>query len=152
MNAAAGAPEDETGTVPRWEHFAHDADIGIRGIGRTPAQAFEQAAIAMTAVICEPSRIAPRHSVEIASEADEPDLLFVDFLNELVLEMATRGMLFGRFEVTIEGKRLRAVARGEDVDPARHEPAAEVKGATFTELRVTRDDGGIWRAQCVLDV
>lgn len=35
----------------RWEHFSHQADIGLRGLGATPEQAFEQAAMAMTAVI-----------------------------------------------------------------------------------------------------
>ena len=32
-----------------WEHFPHEADIGIRGFGATPAEAFEQAALAMSA-------------------------------------------------------------------------------------------------------
>ena len=34
----------------RWEHFEHDADIGVRGIGASKADAFEQAALALTAV------------------------------------------------------------------------------------------------------
>ncbi len=39
----------------RWEHFEHGADIGVRGIGPTPASAFEQAALALTAVITDPA-------------------------------------------------------------------------------------------------
>lgn len=35
----------------RWEHFPHGADIGVRGFGPTMAAAFEQAALAMTAVV-----------------------------------------------------------------------------------------------------
>ena len=38
-----------------WEHFIHGADIGIRGIGRTKAEAFEQAALAMPAVMTGPT-------------------------------------------------------------------------------------------------
>jgi len=34
----------------------------------------------------------------------------------------------------------------------RHAPAVEVKGATFTELAVSEDRPGLWRAQCVIDV
>jgi len=34
-----------------WEHFSHDADVGVRGFGATPAQAFEQAALAMSAIV-----------------------------------------------------------------------------------------------------
>ena len=29
----------------RWEHFPHGADVGIRGIGASPAAAFEQGAL-----------------------------------------------------------------------------------------------------------
>lgn len=32
----------------RWEHFEHGADIGIRGVGSTKAEAFAQAAMALT--------------------------------------------------------------------------------------------------------
>ena len=41
----------------RWEHFEHGADVGVRGIGPTPASAFEQAALALTAVITEPDAV-----------------------------------------------------------------------------------------------
>jgi tRNA nucleotidyltransferase (CCA-adding enzyme) len=34
----------------------------------------------------------------------------------------------------------------------RHQPAVEVKGATYTALKVARDEQGRWVAQCVVDV
>ena len=80
------------------------------------------------------------------------ELLFADWLNALVFEMATRQMLFGRFEVRIEGTRLQATAWGEPVDRDRHRPAVEVKGATYTALRVAREPDGAWVAQAVVDV
>jgi tRNA nucleotidyltransferase (CCA-adding enzyme) len=61
-------------------------------------------------------------------------------------------MLFRRFEVSIADHRLDAVAWGEPVDRLRHEPAVEPKGASYTELRVTRREDGAWVAQCVVDV
>ena len=33
-------------TEPSWEHFEHQADVGVRGIGRSRDEAFEQAALA----------------------------------------------------------------------------------------------------------
>jgi SHS2 domain-containing protein len=135
-----------------WEHFAHGADIGIRGIGPTPEAAFQQAALALTAVVAEPRSVRPQHPVGIECEAPSLDLLLVDWLNALVYEMATRRMLFGAFVVAIEESRLHATAWGEPVDRSRHEPAVEVKGATYTELRVERLDDGHWLAQCVVDV
>jgi tRNA nucleotidyltransferase (CCA-adding enzyme) len=78
--------------------------------------------------------------------------LLVDWLNALVFEMATRRMLFSRFEVEIGAGRLRALAWGEAVDVERHKPAVEVKGATYTSLRVAQEADGTWVAQCVVDV
>jgi SHS2 domain-containing protein len=136
----------------RWEHFAHGADMGIRGIGPSPEEAFQQAALALTGVIVEPRLVRPETPVTIACEAPALDLLFVDWLNALVYEMATRRMLFGAFVVSVDGTRLRATAWGEAVDRVRHEPAVEVKGATYTALKVDRLDEAHWVAQCVVDV
>lgn len=137
---------------PHWEHFAHGADIGVRGVGRTPAQAFEQAAAALTAVITDPATVAAHTPVDVACEAPDMELLLADWLNALVYEMQVRKMLFGRFDVSIDGTRLAARAWGEPVDVTRHRPAVEVKGATYTELAVRQLDDGSWLAQCVVDV
>jgi SHS2 domain-containing protein len=61
-------------------------------------------------------------------------------------------MVFGRFLVTIENGRLQGRAWGEPVDCAKHAPAVEPKGATFTELKVEQRADGGWIAQCVIDV
>lgn len=135
-----------------WEHFPHQADMGIRGIGATKEAAFEGAALALTAVITDPSSVAPTQAVSIACDAPDDELLLVDWLNALVYEMATRRMLFSRFNVRFNDHSLQATAWGEPVEVERHQPAVEVKGATYTELSVKRDEQGRWMAQCVVDV
>lgn len=141
----------ETGQTS-WEHFPHQADMGVRGVGPTKEAAFEHAALAMTAVITDPASVAPLQAVPIVCEAPDDELLLVDWLNALVYEMAMRKMLFNRFAVRINGHSLQATAWGEPVDVARHQPAVEVKGATYTELSVKQDRQGRWVAQCVVDV
>ena len=146
-----------------WETFAHEADIGVRGSGATLAEAFAGAATAMTAAICDPARVAAREAVSIACAAPDEEMLLVDWLNALVYEMATRRMLFSRFELDIETASsagpgggsaigLTATAWGEPVDSARHHPAAEVKGASYCELAVRQEPDGQWLAQCIVDV
>jgi tRNA nucleotidyltransferase (CCA-adding enzyme) len=136
----------------RWEHFAHGADIGVRGVGSTKAAAFEQAALALTAVITDLSKVAPRERVEIGCESPDDEMLLADWLNAVVYQMAVQRMLFGRYEVRIDDHRLRGRAWGEPASVARHHPAVEVKGATYTALRVAPLDGGGWLAQTVVDV
>ena len=135
-----------------WEHFQHDADIGVRGVADTKAKAFVQTALALTAVITELERVSPRTVVELDCEAPDDELLLVEWLNALVYEMATRNMLFSRFEISLENNRLQARAYGEPVDVKRHQPAVEVKGATYTELAVFQTADGSWVAQSVVDV
>jgi len=136
----------------RWEHYEHQADIGVRGFGASAAEAFEQAAIALTAVITDPATVADREAVSLTCAAPDLDLLLADWLNAVIYAMATRRLLFHRFAVRIDGEHLSATAWGEAIDVARHRPAVEVKGATYTDLAVRRGAGGEWIAQCVVDV
>lgn len=135
----------------RWEHFEHRADIGVRGIGNTLAGAFEQAALAMSAIITDLSLINPRDAVTITCQETDPELLLSDWLNTLIFNMSAHKLLFSRFEVYIDNGHLKATAWGEPVDVERHHPAVEIKGATYTELAVHKSQEQ-WIAQCVVDV
>jgi SHS2 domain-containing protein len=145
MSAAASVKN-----AARWEHFPHAADVGVRGFGKSTAEAFEQAALALTAVVTA-AEVAPMKHVEVSCDAPDLELLFVEWLNAIIYEMAVRTMLFSRFSVRIEGTRLKGSLWGESVDAARHQPACEPKGATYTALKVANKDG-IWSAACIVDV
>ena len=138
-------------TTSGWEHFPHGADVGVRGWGMTPGEAFEQAALALTAIATD-ADVKPQVSLEVRCEAPDIELLFVEWLNAIIYEMAIRSMLFGRFAVRINGLRLEGRLWGEPVDVARHAPACEPKGATYTALRVAKQPDGTWSAACVVDV
>jgi SHS2 domain-containing protein len=137
--------------VTSYETFAHGADVGVRGRGATLAEAFAGAALAMTSVITDPAEVRPSQVVALSCRAVDAEFLLYDWLNAIVVAMATRRMLFSRFDVAIDGDRLRARAFGEPVDPERHRPAVEVKGATFTELAVHEEVDG-YMVQCIVDV
>jgi SHS2 domain-containing protein len=137
---------------PRAELFPHGADIGVRGVGPTVATAFEQAALALISAITDPARVALRERIEISCEAPDNAFLLLDWLNGLIYEMAVRRLVFGRFAVSIDGRRLHGEAWGEPVDRRRHTPAVEPKGATLTALKVETRADGAWVAQCIVDV
>ncbi|MGZ5918008.1 MAG: archease [Methyloceanibacter sp.] len=135
----------------RWEQFPHGADVGLRGFGPSVEVAFEQAALALTGIVTG-AEIAAAARVEVVCEAPDIELLLVEWLNSIIYEMAVRSMLFGRFEVRISGTRLQGTMWGEPIDQAKHAPACEPKGATYTALHVGRDSAGLWSAGCVVDV
>ena len=135
-------PAKESSVEPHAELFPHGADVDVRGIGPTPDAAFEQAALALTSVVTDLTRIASKEAVEVTCEAPDDAYLLLDWLNALIYEMAVRRVVFGRFAVSIEGNRLDGWAWGEPVDRKRHRPAVEPKNATLTALQVgIRDDG-----------
>jgi len=137
--------------TPGWEDFPHGADVGIRGWGPTLEQAFEQAALALTGVLTD-ADIENRTSVEVECDAPDVEVLFVEWLNAIIYEMAVRNMIFGAFKVTINGLHLRGTMWGEPVDQTKHAPACEPKGATYTALRVSQGADGTWSAECIIDV
>lgn len=134
-----------------WLHFPHDADVGIEGWGPTMEAAFEEAALALTAAVTS-APIQCATAVDVSCEAPDREMLFVEWLNAIVYEMAVRRMLFGQFRVHLMGNTLQGKLWGETVDPVRHEPACEPKGATYTALGVSQTDKGLWSARCVVDV
>ena len=138
--------------MARWEHFSHGADVGVRGFGVSAEEAFEQAALALSAVVGDISTISARQDVEVRCDAPDLELLLVSWLNVIIYEMAVRRMLFSKFRVVISGLFLAGTLSGEEVDPERHQLAVEAKGATVTALRVACDPGGQWVAECVVDV
>jgi tRNA nucleotidyltransferase (CCA-adding enzyme) len=135
-----------------WEHYPHPADVGIRGFGQSPDEAFVNAACALTAIIVDLENIKPINSVKIKCKDSNVDLLFNTWLSRLLYEMSTRDMLFSKFEVKIKGEHLTAKAWGEKVNRKKHHPTVEVKAATFTDLKVVKQNDGIWLAQCIVDV
>jgi tRNA nucleotidyltransferase (CCA-adding enzyme) len=135
-----------------WEHFEHQADIGLRAWGPDLGSALAQAGLALTAVVTDPETVEAAERVELECSAADPEFLLVEWLDTLIYTMATRRMLFAAYEVRLDGLSLRATARGEPVDRARHAPAVEVKGATLTGLKAVQGADGAWLLECVVDV
>ncbi len=141
-----------TRRAPRWELYPHGADIGIRGVGSSADEAFEGIGLALTSAISDLGRVRASQTVEIRCAARDLEALLYAWVNAVVYEIATRRMLFARYHVRILDGELHAIATGEPIAVDRHEPAIEVKGATYTDLRVREESGGRWVAQCVIDV
>ena len=67
-----------------WEHFKHGADIGVRGIGATQSEAFEQTALVLVAVIADLASVRTDTPILIRCAAPDVELLLIDWLNALI--------------------------------------------------------------------
>jgi len=125
--------------------------MGIRGFGRTMEEAFAAAATAMVAISVDPERVEQKQKVDIGCEQTDKELLLIEWLNSILYEMATRKMVFGRFEVHVEDERLTGKAWGEKLDIKKHDPGVEIKGTSYSDLKVIERNGK-WTAQCIIDI
>ncbi len=134
-----------------YETFEHQADIGIRGFGASLEEAFENSARALYSVMVRIDAVRAREARTVTVSAPDHELLLVEWLNALLSLSDIERMVFSKFEVKINGAVLSGSAWGEKLDPGRHEPNVEVKGATYHLLEVTKNNGQ-YMVQCVVDV
>ncbi|MCZ7686199.1 MAG: archease [Sandaracinaceae bacterium] len=96
-----------------WEHFVHGGGLGVRGRGPTLDASFEQAALALSARVCEPHHVRPVVVVHFDLEAPDVEAMLAAWLGAVLDAMRGRGLVFGRFLVRVEGDRLIGRAWGE---------------------------------------
>lgn len=142
-----------------FETFSHVADIGVRGIGKTIEEAFEEAAKALFNVEVNISKVKPVMKISIKCSANNNEELFVEWLNALLSESGIREIIFSKFEVRISennGLKLEGFAYGEKLNIKAHEIKEEIKAATYSQLKVYKELKGNnkdkWIAQCIVDV
>jgi SHS2 domain-containing protein len=135
-----------------YETFDHTADLGLRIRAADLDTLFAEAGLALTSVLVEGiSDIRPLRSLEVRLPADDLDYLLFDWLKTLLYHFDVERLLLSRFEVTVTDEGLKATCHGEPMDPARHEPAHEVKAITYHGLRVERTADG-WLAEVIVDI
>jgi tRNA nucleotidyltransferase (CCA-adding enzyme) len=135
--------------------FDHTADVGLEVNASTVSALFEEAAVALSAVLSGSAPVEPRERVSVSLTACSVEQLLVDWLVELLgrfdIELWLAGS--GRLVVEQRGDRwhLNGAVAGAPLDPHRQSTALPVKGITYHRLSVRQTADG-WRATIVLDV
>ena len=140
------------------ETFPHEADVGIRGKGKSTEKAFEEAAKALFDVEVDITKVKANKKIRIECEAENQEELLIEWLNALLSQASLNEMVFSRFNVKIlrekrEKKlRIKGLAFGEKLKQ-KHNIKNEIKGATYSQLKIYQDKNKkLWIAQCIVDV
>ena len=119
----------------------HTADVGVEAYGASRAQAFENAALAMFSLMCEPDQVEEREERGVRVEAEGPEGLLVSWLSELLYLSEVEGLLFHRFEISeMSNQRLEGRAWGEPIDQERHSVGTGVKAVTRHLLEIKQEN------------
>jgi SHS2 domain-containing protein len=136
-----------------YEHFESRADIGVRGIGKTLSEAFEEAGRAMFEVMTDIKKIKPIKKIEFEAQAENETELLINFLNQALGEADAESMFLSKFKVAISTDgtpMLVATAWGSQIT-AKTEVRTEVKAATLSRSNVQKK-AGKFIAECIVDV
>ena len=139
-----------------YKYIEHEADVGIMGIGDTIEEAFEEGAKAMFNVMIDIDKIEAKQEIDVECKANDIASLFIEWLNELVLQRDIKNIFLSKFKVEKIKKvddtyKLKGKAFGEPIDLKKHEVKIEVKAATYGGLKFEKKDNKYY-VQCILDV
>jgi protein archease len=140
-----------------FEYLDHTADTAVRVLALDGPDLFREATRALLSILLDEASapVADLEPIAIRLEAEDPEALLIDYLNELIFLFDTKRFLPSRLEV--RGLRLEKPAllegmvMGETYDPARHRAKTEIKAATFHGLEI-RTIGGMLEAEVVFDL
>jgi SHS2 domain-containing protein len=134
-----------------FEILNHTADVGIIAYGADLRQAFANAGRALFSLITELDDVEEVLYRDVELTASDVESLLVAWLNELVYQFDTEGIIFKRFDIIhLDNTRLKARSYGEKVDSSRHKLKIGVKAATYHMLKVDKNDG--YRVQVLFDI
>lgn len=127
----------------RYELLEHTADLMIKAYGDTLEECFENVAFAMADQIVDASSIHLSKEEDIVIEGTDLEELLYDFLSEILFIFDARGLIFGKFNITLLQERLECRAWGEEFNPKKHSPKSDIKAVTYHELQVNEDEPSI---------
>ena len=131
------------------------ADVAVKCDAETLETLFKYNAEALVAIILKNTNdIKGDLTKEIRLQAEEPDLLLLDFMNELIYQKDVNNLLLLPGRIQIERKddlfSITASMRGDRISK-KCSFVVDVKAATMHELKVSEEKGS-WNSFMILDV
>ena len=139
--------------MENYEFIEHTADIGIRVYGKNLEELFLNSARAAFSIITNfiPAEEKTRH---ISLEAQTLEDLLVNWLNELISSFFAYKFLPNSYAVVItlgSPNILKATVKGDEYDPYSRKVDAEIKAATYHNLKIEKTKEG-YKAEIIFDV
>lgn len=135
-----------------YEYFPHQQDLGLRGVGWTLAEAFEQVAQALCGINMALENIQETEQIQLECHAPSQENLLEDWINAIIYEMGMRHVILKRFQVSISGHSLHGQALGEKLNTTHTRFVVDPKAVLAGSGLLQKELEGRWVAQCVVKV
>lgn len=139
----------------KYDYPEHVSDIYVQAYGKTLEEAFENAALGLTEIITDTSKISLEKTLEETVEAKDVQMLLYKWLEAILIRLDAEQMVFSSFKVKIKrGKKkhvLKAVLKGERFKPGYHTSGTHVKAITLHNMEIEESPRGA-RIKVLLDI
>ena len=141
----------------KFEFLEHTADVYVRVYGVSLCEAYENAALAMFETITKTGKIAQMDEEVITVEAGDLCALLYNWLEALLVNSETKGMLYSKFQITDWTKttdtiKITAHIWGEKFQPEKHVQKVAVKAVTYHRMIVIPEKEGNAVLEFILDI
>lgn len=129
----------------KYEFLDHTADVQIHAWGENLEEAFQNAAIAMTAYITDINMIQVCHREQFSVEAHDLNGLLYRFLDEVLFLFNAEPFLLSKtvriINMTV-GDSFKAIAEccGEPFSIKKHPQGTEIKAITYSAMKIIQED------------
>jgi SHS2 domain-containing protein len=128
----------------KFEFLEHTADVYVRAHGVTMQEAYENAALAMFETVTNTAKVAQKEEETLTVEAEDQYALLYNWLEALLVNSETKGMLYSKFQITewtetADQFKITAHVWGEKFNPKRHPQKVAVKAVTYHRMVIIHE-------------
>jgi len=127
-----------------YEEIPHTADVALRICGKDLRELFINAAYGMFDIIADLEGLKNTVSIDIKAKAPSREELLVFWLDELLYNFYTKGIIFSGFDIaSLSDTEIFAKAHGRHIGDNRNRLKREIKAATFHDLEIKQNPDGL---------
>jgi SHS2 domain-containing protein len=131
---------------------ARQSELAVRIVGKSQANLFENAAVALFDVLTESDKIEAKERMQLEVEGSDRDDLLVNWLRELLYLYQGSAYLLSEFNIReVKDTVMKAEVGGEKLDPDRHEVKQEITAVAYHKSHMQKT-GDQWIAQVIFEV
>jgi len=126
------------------------SDVMFEAYGKDEKELFENAAEALSSVICKIKKVKPKETEEFQIKANNLEDLMLNWLQALIAIVDTEQKFFSKFEIEeISETKLKAKVYGEPITPQLGETV--VKAVTYHKYKLEQTEKG-YKVTVSLDI
>ena len=140
------------------EYLEHMTDAYVRCKGKTLAESFQNSAKGLVNIMYDINNIEKKHKVPLFAEGFDLENLLFDWLEKVLLLLLIDKIVLSDFYIDIYFKKqlnkyiIEGYGEGDYVDLNRYDLKVEIKGITYHEMKIFKENKDKFIVEYIVDL